>query len=548
MTKPMNRRIFLRGLGGAAVAAPFLSSIGDRSARAQTTSPKRLIAMFTHYGCLTTRFFPKVSHGQLTTAILDATPTLKALSPYADKVLIPRGIRGMNEWTASLKRGQGNDPHTQVVGSYFTCQPVTPNSDNPFSFESATKFNAKPMGPSLDHVIAKQLSADGTPLFIRVGNRNDTPQSGISYSAAETAFPGLGKPSDVYKGLTGLFGGGGVVTPDDYAAVKGKSVIDIVRDDLDTLERFDMSQADKLKLEAWKELLDSTGTVMASAQCSAELGDMIGATKANTDAVGGGAGSTDTLTSKVGSTQLDQADVYMSVAALAAICASNPVIFLKFPGGYTFSGLGVNMESHNASHRIGNAGMTGSCVNGVLDALATIDEYYSKKFAYLVGLLNGVDEGDGKVLDNCAAVWFNEMSDGNAHNLNNLPIVQVGSAGGYFKTGWSVNVEDGSADLTQGRSEDLCVNGMDTVDGTKQTTGTEPEKARAPINKYYVNLMNALGVKAGPDGFAAKDDSGQGEVTHFGMYDSSEDFIGGGSKPAKINSPGGFDALKAGAV
>ena len=33
-TKHFNRRIFLRGLGGAAVAAPFLSSVAEREAKA----------------------------------------------------------------------------------------------------------------------------------------------------------------------------------------------------------------------------------------------------------------------------------------------------------------------------------------------------------------------------------------------------------------------------------------------------------------------------------------------------------------------------------
>jgi hypothetical protein len=56
-------------------------------------------------------------------------------------------------------------------------------------------------------------------------------------------------------------------------------------------------------------------------------------------------------------------------------------------------------------------------------------------------------------------------------------------------------------------------------------------------------LMNALGVKAGPDGFAAP--GGAAEVTHFGMYDRTEDFVHGGTNPPKINSPGGFDALRA---
>ena len=72
-------------------------------------------------------------------------------------------------------------------------------------------------------------------------------------------------------------------------------------------------------------------------------------------------------------------------------------------------------------------------------------------------MLDGIKNGDGStLLDSTAAVWFNEMSDGNAHNLNNLPIIQAGSCGGYFKTGWAINVDTantGAADLTQGNSE-----------------------------------------------------------------------------------------------
>jgi hypothetical protein len=178
MTKRMNRRIFLRGLGGAIVAAPFLSSIAERTAKAQSAPvagpPKRLIVMFTHYGCITNQWFPQKTHGQLTKEDLMST-TLAPLAPFVDKLLIPRGIRSMNEWTANMVRGQGNDSHTQIAGSYFTCQPVTPNSNNPFSFEQATKFNAKPVGPSLDHVMAQQLSPSGTPLLLNTVARTTAP-------------------------------------------------------------------------------------------------------------------------------------------------------------------------------------------------------------------------------------------------------------------------------------------------------------------------------------------------------------------------------------
>jgi hypothetical protein len=545
MAKPINRRIVLRGLGGAAVAAPFLGSLGGRRARAQTDAPpKRLIVMFTHYGCVTTRFFPVKSHGELSADDLDAT-TLEPLKPHVKKLLVPRGIRAMNEWTSTMSHGQGNDPHTQVVGSYFTCQPVTPNSDDPFSFDSATKFNAKPKGPSLDHVIAQQLSPRGTPLLISVGNRSDSPQSAISYSAAETPFPGLGLPSQVYSGLTGLFTEGEPLSPDSYKVLRGKSILDAVKDDLDTLERFDMSRSDRDKLEAWKTLLDETGTsVMGSAQCSSEIGTRLGATQALVDGVELDKGTVTAITNSVRGTAFDVADLYANVAVLAAVCYANPVIFLKYPSAYVFSELGINSDCHGLSHRTGNATMAGACVDGVLDLLQTIDGYYTKKFAHLVAQLDSIDEGDGKLLDNCAAVWFQEMSDGRAHNLNNLPIIQAGSAGGYFKTGFTVNVDDGSADLTRGYSDAYCTPGNDAdADGISQRTGTPADQANAPINKYFVSLMNALGVRAGEDGFAAV--NGQAEVTHFGAYDRTEDFIGGGTNPPLISDPGPFDALRA---
>ena len=95
--------------------------------------------------------------------------------------------------------------------------------------------------------------------------------------------------------------------------------------------------------------------------------------------------------------------------------------------------------------------MGGTCVADAIDMIHTIDKYYAQLFAYLVGRLDSFREGDAELLDNTATVWFQEMSDGNSHNLNNLPILQAGSCGGYFKTGWAVNVEGGTADMTAGQ-------------------------------------------------------------------------------------------------
>ncbi|MCL2449640.1 MAG: DUF1552 domain-containing protein [Polyangiaceae bacterium] len=564
----------LRGVGGAVVTAPFLGSVWERAGRAASgpaspANPKQLIVMFTHYGCITNSFFPVKSHGTL--AASDLSPTLLPLAPYVGKLLIPRGIRAMNEWTkdndGTNGLGQGNDAHTQVVGSYFTCQPVTPNSNDPFSFDMSTKFNAKPIASSLDHVMAQQISPSGTPLFMRVGNSGGTngesPQSNVTYllpagaapGTAADIYPGLGKPSQVYSLLTGLFQTGTSMSPADYAAVKGQSIIDLVKDDLDTLERFDMSQADRNKLEAWKALLaDVAHPVAAAAQCTQANADALGASQANVSAFDSGVLGADALTSMVTSS-LDGADMYSAMAVLSAMCNYNPVIVLKYPPNYTFSGLGITEESASLSHRLDNAGLSGVCYPNAIEMISKIDAYYAQKFAKLVGMLDGITNPDGStLLDSSAAVWFNEMSDGLAMNLNNLPIVQAGNCGGYFKTGWTINVDPGNPgapDLTQGNSTSQC-NGASDQDASAQMangidkgTGTDPSIANAPINKYFCNLMNALGVKAGADGFPVV--FGTAPVTCFGYSDKTQDFCGGAGAVAgaTIHSPGEFSELRA---
>jgi hypothetical protein len=263
----------------------------------------------------------------------------------------------------------------------------------------------------------------------------------------------------------------------------------------------------------------------------------------------GGLG-TDILTSMVTS-DLDGADMYSVMAVLAAACNYNPVIFLKYPPNYVYTGLGINNDSHNLSHRLDSANMTGTCYPNSLTLLQKIDGYYATKFAKLVGMLDGIKNSDGSsLLDGSATVWFNEMSDGNAHNLNNLPIIQAGDCGGYFKVGWTVNVDTAntaSATLSQGNSESQCANGTGQVNGLNQGTGTDPKVANAPINKYFYNLMNALGVKADASGFPKK--GGTAEVIKFGYSDTTSDFNGGldAVTGAGIKNPGEFAALRKGA-
>ncbi|WP_437965529.1 DUF1552 domain-containing protein [Sorangium sp. So ce260] len=529
MKKSLTRRVFLRGLGGAVVAAPFLGSVAERIAKAQPSggeSPKRLIVLFTHHGCLTNRWFPTRSHGALTAADYEAT-TLKHLAPFASKLLMPRGIRAMNEWSFTRTHGQNNDPHTQVMGSYFTCHPVTPESD---------KFNARPTGRSLDHFCAEQVNPSGAaPLVMHIGGARSDASSNFSYSAPGEMFGAVGSPVTIFNTLTGLFGEG-PMSPDTYSVARGKSVIDVVRRDLATLQRADMSQSDKHKLSAWVDLLHETSSTVR-AQCSAETAAALGLTRASVEAAQAGSVSVDL--SKC-------TNVMMDLAVLATLCDHSRVIFMKFPGTMVFDWDGIHhtKDTDGIAHRTGTSFMGGDCLPGVNEMIREIDDWYAKKFAYLVGRLDSIDEGDARLLDNTATVWFQECSDGNSINLNNLPILQAGSCGGYFKVGQAVNVEDGRADMTRGNSEAICGPG-DTEFGADELdiTGTPPDIATQPINKYFCSLMNAIGVKAGPDGFPAV--GGTQEVTHFGKYDDTRLFASQ-DEPPIIKDPGEFTALRAG--
>jgi hypothetical protein len=551
MAARMNRRLFLRGLGGAVVAAPFLASLGDRRARGQTASkPRQLIVMFTHYGHVTTKFFPAKSHGRLVAD--DLAHSLAPLAPYVGKLLIPRGIRAMNEWTKDNTGpghglGQGNDFHLNAVASLLTLQPITPNTNDPYTFDTGPKFNAAPIGSSLDHIIAQQLSPNGTPLFMRVGNRSDSNTSAISYlkaagtapDAAARAYPGLGTPMQVFSVLTNLLNMGQPMSPDSYALIRQKKVTDIVKDDLATLERMDMSADDKNKIAIWKALINDMGG-MASAMCNQSLATRIGGRSDNVGMM------PSNITLPV-TADLDGADMYSVMAVLATACNYNPTIVLKYPANYVYSGIGVTSDADNLAHRVGNASSSGTCVPHVLEDLRAIDTYHAQKFAKLIGMLDGIQNGDGStLLDNSAAVWLTDASDGCAHNLNNLPIIHAGSCGGYFKMGWTINVENGAADLTQGNSEAGCgPGGSGSVDGLTKETGTDPSIANAPINKYYCALMNALGVKADATGFPTK--GGNAEVSRFGYSDRTTDFCGGygAVAGAGIHDPGAFTALKA---
>ena len=488
----MNRRFFLKSAGGAVLAAPLLTSLRDPARASAPVAPVRNVFFHTPCGCLTNRWFPKIEDGTLDAGAISGT-TLEVLTPFVDKLLVPRGLRGINQFGSP----QVIDPHHQAMGSKLTCAPL------------AETMQRYPISHSVDQEMARQINPNGAdPLVMMPSVTSSTSVSLLlSYSAPETPFPAINKASSVYAALGGILVENGDA---EWQRRRGQSIIDAVRDDLATYQRLEMSRADRQRVDAWLEILRNAEQGIMAQACDPSRVDI------DADAVAeASAGTTTEEAFTV------EADMMMKLMALAMLCDVNRSFILTFPGWATFTWLNHSIDHDALAHRSGTGSSGGACYDGVLDRLREIDAWYAGKFAKLVDLFDSLPEGEGTLLDNTAATWINEFSDGGAMNLTNMPIIIAGSAGGYLRQGAVVNLE--GTEIGPGHSEDSCYDGSDGVIGpTGSTTGN------VPINKLYVTLMNAVG---------CRNEEG-GPVESFGVFDGAT--IEGG-----ITNPGELVDLKA---
>jgi hypothetical protein len=89
------------------------------------------------------------------------------------------------------------------------------------------------------------------------------------------------------------------------------------------------------------------------------------------------------------------------------------------------SQIGVSDEHHLMSHDILNKA----------PLMTKVNTWYAQQFAYLLGELKKIPEGNGTLLDNMLLFWPNELSQAEVHDRRNLPYVLAGKAQGKVPTG-----------------------------------------------------------------------------------------------------------------
>src|SRR5690606_1817298 len=408
----MFRRHFLRGACGAAVGLPFLESLAPRSARAATPDPRRFIAFFECNGVNMDRFFPTSDFGALTAAGLAGT-SLEPLSDYASRMLIPRGIH-------MVPRGFNRDPtagddHNKGMGCKLTAQPLLEGS-------------VYAAGISADQFIAQALNAPGVPaLSLRVGSGSQTVAGVCSYFGRDQPAVPENNPWLVYQDLVGA------TNLDDAAryrlTVRRESVLDLVDRDFSRLKKPALSQSDSEKLDMHLTALRQLEMAMGGAGLVPCV--LASDRAAEIEAIDPNSIRDNAQYKTLGLMQMD-------LLALAIACGNTHAATLLWGSGaagpiFQWDGMGHEYNHHKLSHGNTTDNRSGSAVDGYEQMLADIDTWHATQLKYLLARLDAYTEGDGTVLDNCAVVWMNELSDGKEHNFMDLPYVLSGSCGGYFK-------------------------------------------------------------------------------------------------------------------
>lgn len=397
--RSMGRRLFLGG-AGVALALPWFESILGSKAKAADMAPKRILAFYVPCGIHMQNFRPTVDGTGY-----DLPPILTPLQALKGKVNVLSGLKN------DPARPDGPGDHASGTGAFLTVA-------HPKKTQGADIMN----GVSMDQVAAGAIGdltrIPSLQLGIEGGSGIGDCDSGyscayahnISWASATQPLPKITSPAVVFDQL---FAG---MDPQATAEEKAKrlayrtSILDYVRGDAASLQK-KLGKTDREKLDQYLTGVDELEDKIQKGQTgpTCEPG-----TRPN-DPV-----------------DLEEHIVMMnSLMTLAFQCDATRVItFMLANAGSnrSYDFIGVTGGHHEISHH--------QDLQENFDKLTAIDTWEVSKYADLLARLDAVQDVDGKtLLDNSLVFFSSEITDGNMHNHNDMPILLGGSAGGAIASG-----------------------------------------------------------------------------------------------------------------
>ncbi|MFK7818615.1 MAG: DUF1552 domain-containing protein [Planctomycetaceae bacterium] len=413
-----NRRQFLRGIGGAALALPWMESLSV-AAPLNVARPLRMAHFYVPIGVVRRGFFPgeqddvipkgnlgnvmkslgKQNPNHRVQPLQELTPTMQPLESVKQHINL---ITGMDRTFQ-----QGTDVHAQCASCYLS-------SAKPYTIQGT----AWPLDRTLDHLVGDHIGTK-TPfrtLEFGCNNFKDNKESiyfdNISWYGTGHLAPSIRDPRKMYQRLFST-------TEVD----RHRDVTSLVLEDARSLQK-DLGKNDR---EKFAEYFDSIRTIETQMERLEKMRSELSQVKFDepTEA------------------RMPRGDYIrlmgdLMVTALQA-GLTNVATFMVGPERwdtpYMFDGLFKKPRSHHKmSHN----------QTKMIDDLLKVDYFHMEQYAYLINRMQSIREADGStLLDNTLFTYGSGLGDGSTHQYNDLPIIMAGG-GSRTKTGQHINMPEGT--------------------------------------------------------------------------------------------------------
>ena len=389
----LSRRRFLAGLTAAqstvVLGLPPLVSMFNSAgtAYAAETRPdkkalpveKRFVFWFNGNGIPERYWIP-----DLTGPNYDMTPCLAPLARLRNDVHVITGLDN------SAIVNTAFDGHTTAMSALMTL----------------TQYSGRgPGGPSLDQIIARKFNSDTRFRSLQIGVSQESfggsMQKNMSWSGPERALPPEEIPHRLFDRVFGAKDVGWIN--------RKRSILDSVREEANLL-RSDLPKEDSVRLDEHMSSVRDLERAIASLppeyrqvakpEEDFDMKDWPRIAKIQSD-----------LLAYALATRQTRVASYM---------------LTKCQGLARFPWLGhTAARHHDYTHKDGKApGSTG--VEGQI-ILRDICKWHVSEFAYLVGKLKSIPEGDGTVLDNTLAIFVHEHAEAGPHKASGMTAILAGS-------------------------------------------------------------------------------------------------------------------------
>ena len=390
----ISRRALLRG-AGASLALPWLEAM------AAAPSPVRMAVLYMPNGVNTKMWMPEGEGSDF-----KLSPTLAPLEPFQDQSLVLSNL-----WNAAANTGDG---HYVKESSILTCTTIS----------KTLGVDINMHGVSMDQVAAARtgkrtpiaslelgIEPESTGVDTNVGYTR-VYGAHIAWSTPTTPLAREINPRAVWERLFQAGQPGGEREKSDML------LLDKVLGEAKRL-RSEVGKADQKRIDEYLEVVRGLEERM---ERKTEPGRQEWTPRARVT----GEAPPDPAGNRAVHVRL-----MMDMIALAFQTDATRIATIMFGNAVSNADFrwleGVSNSHHELSHHENKPEK--------LQQYHLINRWYVSQYAYLLGKLRAMKEGERTVLDNSMVLFCSALSDGNKHNPHQLPFVLAGGGGGRIAGG-----------------------------------------------------------------------------------------------------------------